>query len=149
MLKLAIKAVEIMRRWRLASRRMQADIPFHRKFSGPDFPPLLRRILEQSLLLVSNGIVAPDYYTFGLYDKSRPWREKQSFHGSFEVRERPLFELFTKRAYWSLLDDKVVFSRYFEETGLPAPKAPVFPEHILRMYERKQAAQKTPVAAAD
>ncbi len=40
-------------------------------------------------------------------------------------------------------------ARCFEETGLPAPKAPVFPEHILRMYERKQAALNASVAADD
>jgi N-methylhydantoinase B len=40
-------------------------------------------------------------------------------------------------------------ARCLEETGLPPPEAPVFPEHILRMYERKLAAEKTPVAADD
>ena len=37
-------------------------------------------------------------------------------------------------------------ARCFEETGLPAPTAPVFPEHILRMYERKGL--EAPLAAA-
>ena len=35
-------------------------------------------------------------------------------------------------------------ARCLEETGLPAPKSPVFPEHVLRMHERKREA-KTPV----
>ena len=39
-------------------------------------------------------------------------------------------------------------ARCFEETGLPAPEAPVFPEHVLRMHER-QAGAKTPVGADD
>ena len=38
-------------------------------------------------------------------------------------------------------------SRCLKETGLPPPETPVFPEHILRMYERKQAGLKAPVAA--
>ena len=40
-------------------------------------------------------------------------------------------------------------ARCFEETGLPAPTAPVFPEHILRMYERKGLEAPVAVAADD
>ncbi|MEM7223376.1 MAG: sugar-transfer associated ATP-grasp domain-containing protein [Pseudomonadota bacterium] len=117
MIRYAYRALQELEHYLAALSKVIEDLPHHRRYGGPGFPALPLRVAEQARLLFSNGIHAKNYYLYELYRKDLSWSQKQSFIGNYGLKS--LFARLNERDYWSVFDDKVLFTRHMMASGLP------------------------------
>lgn len=114
----ALGAVRFLARAGRFAAAMGRGIPRHLARSG-DEVSLPRRIAEQGVLLVANGVTAEDYYLYGLERGSLSWAAKRRFLGSFE-RWRWADRL-NARPWQILTEDKLLLHRFLTQAGIPMP----------------------------
>ncbi len=101
--------------WARYAAEMLAGVPIHLRHGGQ--AALARRIAEQCVLLARRGITATDYYKYGLDSRAVPWDAKCEYLGVMDHWR--WIQAFNPYSYRSLTQDKLVFSRFLAQAGLP------------------------------
>lgn len=116
-----------LRRQLGAAKHFVGELPIHFARRGPCYPALPKRLVEQALLLVSNGITAGDYYYLRLY-RAIDWREKRQYLGHFRLSR--LYACLNSPAHKAMVADKRLFHLLCVANDLP-----VMP--ILALYSER------------
>lgn len=113
------ECAKIVWRWHAVVPQLAKDYRYHRRFHHLE-RPLLERVLEQLQLLWGNRIDAIDYYKMGLFDSRIPMHLKRQYIGGYQTWR--LFSAFNAMEHQYLTAQKIAFSSYAAEAGLPTPK---------------------------
>lgn len=130
-LRTTLRHLSLLARW-------LRNVPTHNNYSDRAESSFLRRILEQYVLLVKNGITVEDYYEFNLHKADRPWAEKREYIGQLDYDR--LYRHINGMAYDAQFRNKLVFQLLCESLHIPVvpilavytQKAGVYPRRALR-----------------
>ncbi len=95
-------------------------LPQHARQRGDDMPGLVHRVLEQARLLRTSGLTATNYYSYRLYRPELSHAQKALFLGFFEGWRWQVAVNRPDATY--LVFDKLIFSRYLRDCGIPQPE---------------------------
>jgi hypothetical protein len=107
-------------RWARYLREVLRGVPEHCRERGLPPSGLLRRIGEQSALLISNNITAHDYYVYGLYRGDLSRERKREFVGDMERWRWQ--QALNPADYLVVTQDKAVLNRYLGHAGIPVAR---------------------------
>lgn len=125
---LTLNNIDLARRYLRIAFSYATDLQVHLR--APESPwSLPRRLGEQFLLQLYNGVTAKNYYDLGLFERDMSWSDKRQYVGHFDLPR--LFRFLNSRAYEAITRDKIVFHLYCEALGIPAvpPLAVYCPTH--------------------